>query len=106
VVVVGTGFGCLTHVPALRDAGFDVVGLIGRDPARTAERAQRFGIGHALTSLDDGLALPGVDAVTIATPPHTHAALTLKAVAAGKHVLCEKTAGPGCRRGPDHARGG
>ncbi len=90
VVVVGTGFGCLTHVPALRDAGFDVVGLVGRDPQRTAERAERFAIAHALTSLDDALDLPGVDAVTIATPPHTHAALTLKALAAGKHVLCEK----------------
>ena len=74
VVVVGTGFGCLTHVPALRAAGFDVLGLVGRDPARTAERAGRFGIPHALTSLDAALALPGVAAVTIATPPHTHAA--------------------------------
>jgi len=90
VVVVGTGFGCLTHVPALRAAGFDVVGLVGRDPVRTQERAGRFGIPHALTSLESALALPGVDAVTIATPPHTHAALTLQALALGKHVLCEK----------------
>jgi predicted dehydrogenase len=34
--------------------------------------------------------LPSVDAVTIATPPQTHAALALEAIAAGKHVLCEK----------------
>ena len=32
VAVVGTGFGCLTHVPALRAAGFDVLALVGRDP--------------------------------------------------------------------------
>ena len=31
-----------------------------------------------------------MDAVTIATPPHTHGALALAAIAAGKHVLCEK----------------
>jgi predicted dehydrogenase len=41
-VVVGTGFGCFTHVRALRAAGFDVLGVVGRDPAKTAERARRF----------------------------------------------------------------
>ena len=89
-VVVGTGFGCITHVRALRAAGFDVVAVVGRDPARTAERAARFGVTQACTSLAAALDLPGVDAVTIATPPHTHAELALEAVAAGRHVLCEK----------------
>jgi predicted dehydrogenase len=88
--VVGTGFGCLTHVRALRAAGFEVEALVGRDPEKTAARAERFAIPHAYTSLSDALALPAVDAVTIATPPHTHAALVLDAVQAGKHVLCEK----------------
>jgi predicted dehydrogenase len=90
VVVAGTGFGCITHVRALRNAGFDVVGLVGRDAEKTADRARIFDIPHALTSFDAALALPNVTAVTIATPPHTHAALALAAVAAGKHVICEK----------------
>jgi predicted dehydrogenase len=88
--VVGTGFGCLTHVRALRAADFAVHALVGRDPAKTAARAQRFEIAHACTSLADALARPEVDAVTIATPPHTHAPLVLETVAAGRHVLCEK----------------
>jgi predicted dehydrogenase len=88
--VVGTGFGCLTHVRVLRAAGFEVEALVGRDPEKTAVRAERFGIPHAFTSLSDALSLPGVDAVTIATPPHSHGALVLEAVRAGKHVLCEK----------------
>jgi predicted dehydrogenase len=90
VVVVGTGFGCYTHVRALRHAGFDVRGLVGRDPARTAQRAQMFEVPRACATLTEALAIPGVEAVTIATPPHTHAALALQAIAAGRHVLCEK----------------
>jgi predicted dehydrogenase len=88
--VVGTGFGCLTHVRTLRAAGFDVQALVGRDAEKTSERARRFDVPHACTSLADALALDGVDAVTIATPPHTHAAIARAAIAAGKHVLCEK----------------
>jgi predicted dehydrogenase len=47
-------------------------------------------VAQACTSLAAALELPGVDAVTIATPPHTHAELALAAIAAGRHVLCEK----------------
>ncbi len=89
-VVFGTGFGCVTHVRALRAAGIEVVAIVGRDPARTKERAALFDVPLALDSIDDALALDGVDAVTIATPPHTHAAIALAAIEAGKHVLCEK----------------
>ncbi|MBV8981056.1 MAG: Gfo/Idh/MocA family oxidoreductase [Acidimicrobiia bacterium] len=89
-VVVGTGFGCLTHVRAMRAAGFDVIAVVGRDPEKTAARAERFGVPNGLTSLADALALPGVDAVAVATPPHTHAPIVLEIVEAGKHVVCEK----------------
>ncbi|GAA4489468.1 Gfo/Idh/MocA family oxidoreductase [Rhodococcus olei] len=90
LAVIGTGFGCITHVPAFRDAGFEVRALIGRDRARTVERAERFGIPHAATSLAEALAATDVDAVTIATPPHTHADLAIEAVSRGLHVVCEK----------------
>ena len=90
VAVVGTGFGCYTHVRALRSAGFEVLALVGRDPAKTAERARLFEIPRALTSLSDALAVPGADAVTIATPPGTHAELALETIGAGRHLICEK----------------
>jgi predicted dehydrogenase len=90
VVVFGTGFGCVTHVRALRTAGFDVLALVGRDPAKTAARAELFQIPFGFTSVDEALALDGVDAVTVATPPHTHADIAHAAIAAGKHVICEK----------------
>ncbi len=89
-VVIGTGFGVLTHVRALRHAGIEVHALVGRDPEKTRERAKRVDVAHGLTDLSAALALPGVDLVTVATPPHTHAELVLQAIAAGKHVMCEK----------------
>jgi len=90
VVIVGTGFGCITHLRALRAAGFEVHALVGRDPDKTKARAKRFDVPNGLTDVRDALALPGVDAVAVATPPYTHAAIALDAIAAGKHVLCEK----------------
>jgi predicted dehydrogenase len=87
--VVGTSFGARIHVPALRQAGFEVVALVGVDPDKTARRADRFGIAHPCTSLTEALAL-GLDAVSIAGPPATHAPLAAEAIAAGCHVLCEK----------------
>jgi len=90
VAVVGTSFGCLTHVRAFRAAGFEVRALVGRNAERTSSRAARFEVPYATTSLADVLSRPGVDAVTIATPPHTHGPLVREALAAGKHVVCEK----------------
>jgi len=98
-VVVGTGFGCYTHVRALRHAGFEIRALVGRDPEKTAARAAMFSVPVATTDLTEALAVPGVDAVTIATPPHTHAELALEAIAAGRHVLCEKPFARDTRQG-------
>ena len=88
-MVAGTSFGARIHVPALRAAGFEVVALVGTDPERTARRAAKLGVPAACTSLEEALAL-GPQAVSLATPPATHAPLARTAVAAGCHVLCEK----------------
>lgn len=89
-VIVGTAFGVFTHLRALRAAGFEVQALVGRNPVKTAERAKLLGVPHAVTSLEEAMALPGVQLVTIATPPHTHHDIACAAARAGRHVLCEK----------------
>jgi predicted dehydrogenase len=89
-LVVGTGFGCRIQVPAFRGAGYDVVGLVGSDPARTAQRAAANGIAAQFTDLGEAIAATRPDVVAISTTPHTHGPLTLQALAAGCHVLCEK----------------
>ncbi|HEY6317173.1 MAG TPA: Gfo/Idh/MocA family oxidoreductase [Acidimicrobiia bacterium] len=88
-IVIGTGFGARVHLPAMQAAGFDVVALVGRDPDKTARRAARLGV-PASVDLGSLLASGEVAAVTIATPPATHARLAVAAAEAGKHVLCEK----------------
>jgi len=89
IAVIGTNIGCTLHVRALKDAGFDVTALVGRDQDRTAARAAHFGIPLASTSVERVLD-SDIDAVVIATPPATHHPIAMAAFAAGKHVLCEK----------------
>jgi len=89
VAVIGTNIGCTLHIRALRAAGFEVTTLVGRDLEKTVYRAGHFAIPNALTSVDQALDSE-VDAIVIATPPATHHPLAMRAIAAGKHLICEK----------------
>src|SRR5689334_9052886 len=94
VAAVGLGWVTLNrHLPWLRrDRRVRVVGLVDRRAERVEAAARRFGIGRtAVATGPDGVPwLDEVDAVTIGTPPRTHAALSGAFLAAGKHVLQEK----------------
>lgn len=90
-VVVGTGFGLFTHVRALRDAGFEVRAIMGRNRERTEQRAAPLGIPLVATSLAEVFEkAPDIQLVTVATPPHAHYPFVMEAIAAGRHVVCEK----------------
>ena len=90
LLVVGTGHGCRVHVPAAREAGFQVVGLVGTDPERTRRRADKAGVPGAYTDLETAIAKTGARAVSVASPPHSHGEAVFTAVARHCHVLCEK----------------
>ena len=66
----------------MRRAGIEVLALVGRNEAKAADRAARFGVPNALTNVGDAVALPGVDAVAVVTPPRTHRGIALEAIAA------------------------
>ncbi|HET8606614.1 MAG TPA: Gfo/Idh/MocA family oxidoreductase [Gaiellaceae bacterium] len=75
-----------------RGAGdpYAFVAVGSRDPARAEAYAREWGIERAHGSYEQLLADPEVDAVYVALPNALHAEWTLRALAAGKHVLCEK----------------
>ncbi|HZP26062.1 MAG TPA: Gfo/Idh/MocA family oxidoreductase, partial [Dehalococcoidia bacterium] len=64
--------------------------IASRDPARAEAEAQIFGAERAYGSYEALLADPEVEAIYIPLPNGLHCEWTLKAAAAGKHVLCEK----------------
>ena len=72
------------------DAPFRIVAVGSRDAARAQAYAHANGIGRAHAAYEELLADPDVDAVYIALPNSLHHAWTMRALAAGKHVLCEK----------------
>lgn len=93
VAIVGCGWVAGSQVErgfaALPDR-FTLVAAADTDPARAEAFAARHGIPRAVGGLDDALAMPDVDVVSICTPPNLHFGAVTKALAAGKHVICEK----------------
>lgn len=89
VGIVGSGFGGTVHAPAFTlHPDFEVVAIAS--PTNAARVASERKIPHAFDSLDALLRGVDVDVVAIASPPFDHHPAVLAALAAGKHVLCEK----------------
>ncbi len=76
--------------PARKVAEVDVAAIAARDPERARSYAGKHGIAKVHSSYADLIADPEIDAVYNPLPNGLHAEWTLRAVAAGKHVLCEK----------------
>jgi predicted dehydrogenase len=76
--------------PAARTGVARIVAVAARDRARAAAFARRHGIPVVADDYDALLARDDVDAVYNPLPNSHHAAWTIRALAAGKHVLCEK----------------
>jgi 2-hydroxy-4-carboxymuconate semialdehyde hemiacetal dehydrogenase len=90
VVVAGGGAFGVKHLDGIKNIdGVEVEAVVGRRLEPTSKLAAEYGIPHALTSLDDALALPGVEAVILCTPTQMHAAQAIQCMRAGKHVEVE-----------------
>jgi len=96
--MVGYAFMGAAHSQAWRTVNrfFDLpvrarmVAICGRDPANVAAAADRLGWESHCTDWRELIARDDIDVVDICTPGDSHAEIAVAALAAGKHVLCEK----------------
>ncbi len=91
VAVIGAGYWGPNLARNFRTGpDWDLVAVCDLDEARARKVVGARSTVEVVTSTVDLLARDDIDAVAIATPARTHAALTLAALDAGKHVLVEK----------------
>lgn len=77
-------------IGAIRAQDHEILSVLSGDAGRGSDYAARHGIAQSTTDIDALLATPGVAAVYISTTNDKHYPQALAAIAAGKHVLCEK----------------
>jgi predicted dehydrogenase len=95
IAFLGCGFITQVHSRNLRHLRSEIVcGYASRDAGRSDAFCRRFGGTGTFADYAAAIAHPDVDAVVVAVPPRFHLDLTLRALAAGKHVLVEKPAFP------------
>jgi len=92
--VIGTGFIGPVHIEALKRLGVQVTAICGSTKNARATAA-KWGIPEVYGDYDYRamLASPNVDVVHITSPNKVHVEQSLAALAAGKHVVCEKPLG-------------
>lgn len=91
VGIVGAGENTRTkHIPLLRAIdGVEIAAVANRSRTSAERAAREFGIPLVFDRWEDLVVAPGIDAVVIGTWPNLHAPVTVAALDAGKHVLCE-----------------
>src|SRR5499427_2338517 len=88
-------------LPGLRQAGGDVAAVAGREAGRAGQFARDNKIGRSVAGYQNLIDDPDIDALYIPLPNSLHAEWTIRALEAGKPVLCEK---PLCGTLPDTER--
>lgn len=88
--VVGTGFIGPVHIEALRRLGRPVLAIVGSSPQRGRDFAAKLNITRTFDTFEALLDDPLIAVVHLTTPNRLHYAQCRQALAAGKHVLCEK----------------
>src|SRR5262245_25022782 len=90
VGVIGTGFGALVQIPAFRaNPRVEVVAVASGTRGKARKTADAFEVRHAFDDWTH-LVTADLDLVSITTPPYLLHGLSLAALDAGRHVLCEK----------------
>jgi UDP-N-acetylglucosamine 3-dehydrogenase len=89
--LAGCGLFGESHLQAFRAVpGVKIQAAFDPERAVAEERARAFGIERVCDSLEQMCAMPDLDAIDVVSPEHLHLDPVLRAIAAGKHVFCEK----------------
>lgn len=90
IALAGAGAFGEKHLDGLKNIDrVTVTSIIGRELEPTQKVAEKYGIGHVTTDLNETLARDDVDAVILCTPTQMHAAQAIACMDAGKHVEVE-----------------
>lgn len=90
IAVAGAGAFGIKHLDGLGNIdGVEVTAIVSRQLQQAQDVAEKYGVGHASTDLDETLGRDDVDAVILCTPTQMHAAQAIAAMRAGKHVQVE-----------------
>lgn len=92
LAIIGCGDISASHFASCKVAGVEVVAVCDLDQALATRKAAEHGFPNATVFTDHRKLLErsDIDVVTVATPVAAHAPLTIAALKAGKHVMCEK----------------
>lgn len=92
VAIVGVGgIAKNQHIPAYRlNSKAEVVAIVDSNEKRLEKIRKKFKVKKTFSSVDDLLDTMEIDAMSICTPPDTHAEIALKGLKNGVHILCEK----------------
>ncbi|MBX3070706.1 MAG: Gfo/Idh/MocA family oxidoreductase [Thermomicrobiales bacterium] len=78
------------HLPAYRSRGLNVVACYDQDPDAARRTADEHGIPHVATSVDELLNRDDIAILDVAVTPWAQMEIAERAIAAGKHLLCQK----------------
>lgn len=91
--IAGAGRALGLHMDALKfvhGVQLRYKSLMGRRPEQVEPAREKYGFEQAVYDYEDLLRDPEIDVIHICTPPYTHEDMTVRALKAGKHVVCEK----------------
>lgn len=89
--VIGCGVIANQMAEALAAEGRHIDGVANRTHEKAVAFANKHGVARVYDTIDDLIAAPDIDVLYLTTPHNTHITYLRKALAAGKHVLCEKS---------------
>lgn len=91
VGLIGVGWGALVHAPAFRAVdGYELVAVCSTRPETATRAGERIGVKDTSSDWTSFVARDDLDLISVSAPVPYHREMLLAALAAGKHVLCEK----------------